>query len=187
MNGRPNRFSAIEASNLSNIHNNVVYVSGTMLEPTGQPHRGAILITGTEANSNVYGNIVQNYKGKAIKTEANKAHVNISHNLCHNNTDNSACSAANNGVIGDPKFVNTTGFALDVGSPAIDAGIATDYFDIDGSTQDIGIHGGPWGFDFYQSQLSDNTNPYLFPYFDQISLTSSGKVDINVLSVARFK
>ncbi len=168
----------VSTSNYAEIVNNNIIVNGAMAEPENT-ESAAIEMTGN-AKGVIAGNILLNVKGNQIKDTSTNQFVNISHNLCPGVEGDVTC--ANTAIT----FDSTVNYSLPADSPAVNAGIQGDYFDIDGSRQDIGLHGGPWGFDFYDAQRSDDTKPYLYPYFDQISLKSSGQVDIKVLSVARF-
>jgi hypothetical protein len=113
----------------------------------------------------------------------------VSNNLCFNTEVD--CPADNGNLSNtDPKFVDTTNYILATGSPAIDAGLASDVFrDIDGSITDMGPQGGIFPISEFISQLQAGvTTPYLYPLFEaNSSLSNTGELTVKAVAIARHR
>jgi hypothetical protein len=111
----------------------------------------------------------------------------IANNLCFNTAE--ACPTSNGNINDkDPLFVNTTSYALDSESPAIDAGVESDvYKDIDGSRTDLGAQGGIYPLAQFTTQLDVNTTaPYFYPLFEaNSSLSNTGELTVKAVAIAR--
>ena len=74
------------------------------------------------------------------------------------------------------------------GSPAINAGRDVfRFYDIDGSIGDIGLYGGPYGYEQYQSQIDATDKPYVYPIFHEIAPVDAENVSAQVMAVARMQ
>ncbi len=92
-------------------------------------------------------------------------------------------------VTANPQFANAANgdYHLQAGSPAINAGPDSPYLlDIDGTRNDIGVHGGPFDLDQFDVQRNTSTAPYIYPLFDaNKSIDGNGNLQIRLIGVAR--
>lgn len=178
----------IIASGISNVVNNVVYVTGDMAEATDVDNSIGIRMFGASVIGDVQNNIVANFPGTAMSSDNQVDALEFKFNLCYNNKDNSACDAAKGNLIADPLFVDTTHFILSNTSPAINTGNPVLHLsDLNGSRADMGIHGGKYGFSQYDVQRAASDNPYIYPLFSEVNLTKVDEVTVKAVSIARFK
>ena len=129
--------------------------------------------------------------GRGMYGMTGPEYVEMRNNLCFNNNvvgSSDQCVSDSRNIIADPQFAELTNFTLSADSPAVDAcDPQLRFTDLDGSRADIGLHGGPLGFLQYDSQRAPSDKPYLYPLFDQIDLSNIEAVNLEVISVARFK
>lgn len=109
---------------------------------------------------------------------------NKSYNLCHQTY---SCVNGTNTLTTDPKFIDLNEYKLAADSPALNASNpASKYNDVDGSRGDMGVYGGSFPFDAYQSQLEESSKPFIYPLFQADSHLGSGNLlFVDVLAVAR--
>lgn len=92
-------------------------------------------------------------------------------------------------VTANPQFVNAANgnYHLQAASPLIDAGPQSpNLLDIDGTRNDIGVHGGPFDLDQFDVQRNASTQPYIYPLFEaNKSIDSNGNLHIRLIGVAR--
>ena len=111
----------------------------------------------------------------------------ISYNLCYNNAAH--CGTTDGNLTSSPAFVNFTDYQLEAFSPAVDAGPPNEHLaDLDGSTNDMGIHGGPHPIGQYKAQRAPAaTAPFVYPVFEEIQTLAGAQINVSAIGVARFK
>ncbi|MDO6617635.1 hypothetical protein [Shewanella sp. 6_MG-2023] len=112
----------------------------------------------------------------------------FSNNLCFDNV--ASCDLDANKIEADPKFIDDIDYVLDVGSPAIDAGIDSESTrDNDGSVLDLGVHGGVFSYFQFEKQRTENTvEPYFYPLFEaNTSLSTTGALKVKAVAIARLR
>lgn len=133
----------------------------------------------------VGGNVFLGIGHAAVELAAGTT-ASIHDNACHQLFG--ACPPGST-VTADPQFADAGGgdYHLLAGSPAIDAGPASPYLlDIDGSRNDIGVHGGPFDIDQFDVQRAESTAPYVYPLFDaNKAIDGNGNLQIRLIGVAR--
>ncbi len=118
-------------------------------------------------NSTVQGNIVLNGSNNSMPAiyfinDTERTQSNVSYNDCYNNVGD--CGNTDGNINAEPDFVDTIDYELSAGSsPAIDTGPANEHLnDLDGSRNDMGVHGGPNPMAQYKAQLDPAvTAPYV--------------------------
>jgi hypothetical protein len=179
---------AVNLSTSSQLQNNVIDY-GQFLWPT-QSEQGMIHVN---SNSTIQGNIVINGSNNsmpaiAFVNDTERTQSNVSHNDCHNNA--SDCGNTDGNINLDPDFVDSIDYVLSSGSsPAIDAGPTNEHLnDLDGSRNDMGVHGGSSPITQYKDQLDPAvTAPYVYPVFQDVQTLSGAQVEVTAIGVARFK
>lgn len=131
-----------------------------------------------------YNNIIENFPGAAVYDQSNDMYE-VNYNLCYQNGTNCGDDRDNLNVA---PLYNETDYTPLSGSPLIDGGFElVQYNDLDGTRNDIGVHGGPYGYAQYQAQLEDSDKPYVFPIFGVTQPDEPNSVAVSVLAVARMK
>lgn len=162
--------------------NNVIRSISQIMDRTGS----AISITTPSAR--VSGNIIVNYaSGSFQPIFVTSTLAEVTHNLCWNNSG--SCPAGDGNLNVDPEFTDLVDYELSLTSPAIDAGPADfNLADLDRTRNDMGIHGGPWSIDQYDSQRDPNSfAPYSYPLLNVNSMLSGGLLEYTALGVARLR
>ena len=176
---QPSFISGIFADNggVYDIFNNIIDLD----EGLPNTEKSAIFAQ-TNVVGHIQNNIVVNHPNAAISATPDL--VQIASNLCHNNVID--CDEAEGNLSTAPQFENF--YQLASGSPAIDTGYdVLARSDLDGTRADMGIHGGPFGYDQYANQRNDVANPFIFPLFDDIDATDAESVAVRVLAISRLK
>ncbi|WP_457665348.1 hypothetical protein [Thiolapillus sp.] len=180
--------AAVQLSTKSQLQNNVIDYSQFQWPTQGE--RGMIWVN---ANSTVQSNIVLNGSNNSMPAidfanDSVRTQSDVSYNDCFNNA--SDCGNADGNINADPDFVDSIDYVLTAGSsPAIDAGPTNDHLnDLDGSRNDMGVHGGPNPIAQYKAQLNPTvTAPYVYPVFQDVQTLSGAQVEVTAIGVARFK
>lgn len=166
----------------SKIYNNLVEYDASLPPLDESQVNGAIQLRENESGE-VYNNIVINAPEQSIDCVNSTGICTVSNNICHNSAETCDEYAGNLNV--DPLLAANT-YAPTAESPAIDAGIDLVRFkDLDTTRADIGLHGGPYGYTQFSSQLEDSDNPFIYPIFNNIAPVDAGSVAVKVLAVAR--
>ncbi len=179
---------AIDLFTNSQLHNNVIDYAQFQWPTQGE--RGVIWVN---SNSTVQGNIVINGSNNsmpaiAFVNDTERTQSDVSYNDCFNNA--SECGNTDGNISVDPDFVNSIDYVLSAGSsPAIDAGPPNEHLnDLDGSRNDMGVHGGSSPIAQYKAQLAPAvTAPYVYPVFKDVQTLSGAQVEVTAIGVARFK
>ena len=144
------------------------------------------------SNSTVQGNIVingnNNMPAIAFVNDTERTQSDVSYNDCYNNA--SDCGNTDGNINVDSDFVDSIDYVLSTGSsPAIDAGPENEHLnDLDGSRNDMGVHGGSSPMGQYKAQLNPAvTAPYVYPVFKDVQTLSGAQVEVTAIGVARFK
>lgn len=128
------------------IHNNSSNSgSGIYLkDATGEIINNTIVGNDVVVSGNCRGLIIRNniiYTGLSFISQSSETDVIIDYSLLQNNIE-----IGFKNINGYPLFVNNVNFRLSPSSPCIDVGHPDDqYFDTDGSRNDLGAYGGPGG------------------------------------------
>ncbi len=179
---------AVNLATSSQLHNNIIDYAAFQWS-TGGDH-GMIYVG---SNSTVQGNIVINGSNNGMPAitfinDTERTQSDASYNDCFNNAGN--CGSTDGNISIDPDFVDFIDYVLSPGSsPAIDAGPANEHLnDLDGSRNDMGVHGGPHPISQYRNQLNPAaTAPFVYPVFKDIQTLSGAQVEVTAIGVARFK
>lgn len=133
----------------------------------------------------VSGNVFQGIQHGAVELAAG-VFANISDNLCYQ--IGGTCPGAN-ALTANPLFMNAAAgdYHLLAGSPAINAGPSVPVLnDIDGSRNDLGVHGGPFDLDQFDVQRAPSLQPFVYPLFEaNKAIDGNGKLQIRLIGVAR--
>lgn len=186
--GQP--IKSMMAANLntsSQLHNNVIDYA--QLQWATQGNRGMIWVN---SNSTIQGNIVVNGNSTinmpaiGFLNDTERTQSDVSYNDCFDNA--SDCGNTDGNIAVDPDFVDSVDYALTSGSPAINAGPPNEHLnDLDGSRNDMGVHGGPHPISQYKDQLNGGTAPFVYPVFNETQTLSGAQVEVTAIGVARFK
>jgi len=167
----------VYATGRVDIVNNVIYRSGQADTDT----HAAIVNPGM---GTIAGNIIvgHNY---AVMIAA--PYARVTNNICHSNQ--AACGSQSGIVVTDPQFQDLVDFRLAAGSPGIDAGsVDYAYSDLDRSRNDIGIYGGPWSIEQYDTQRDPNrSSPFVYPLFQPPLTAWQGQLPVRAVGVARLR
>ena len=182
--------AAVSLSTRSQLHNNVIDYSQFHWSTQGE--QGMIFVN-SNANSTVQSNIVLDGSNNsmpaiAFVNDTERTQSDVSYNDCYNNA--SDCGNTDGNINAEPDFVDTIDYELSAGSsPAIDTGPANEHLnDLDGSRNDMGVHGGPNPMAQYKAQLNPAvTAPYVYPVFKDVQTLSGAQVEVTAIGVARFK
>lgn len=142
------------------------------------------IVFSTNVHGIAYNNVVINMPVSAIYS-ATPEFIDVANNICfQNGTD---CGTENGNLSVDPLLDVTTYEPLN-NSPAINAGRNVfRFYDIDGTIGDIGLYGGPYGYEQFQSQIDATDEPYVYPIFHGIAPVDAENVSVQVMAVARMK
>lgn len=161
------------------VQNNLITFADDM--PELAEGSGGIYLGHTGA---AYNNIIVNFPGEAVYDQSNELYE-VNYNLCYQNGTNCGDDRDNLNIA---PLYNETDYTPLSGSPLIDGGFElVQYNDLDGTRNDIGVHGGPYGYAQYQAQLEDSDKPYVFPIFGVTQPDEPNSVAVSVLAVARMK
>jgi hypothetical protein len=189
--GTPGAFRLIQVSSngsgsLWQIKNNTFDVKASALYDDSPVYNDAFnfAVPVTFENNIIVGNVQPTLF--TLTTAQSQQLSTFSNNLCFDNV--AACDLGDNSIEADPEFVNDTDYSLGEGSPAIDAGVASEaYRDVDGSPIDLGVHGGAFSYLQFAKQLTENTvEPYFYPLFEaNRSLSNTGALKVKAVAIAR--
>lgn len=180
-NGLYGIYSETQAYN--RIHNNLISYDASV-PPIDEATIGSGIQTGANDHSEIHNNMVINAPKRPVYCAGEGVNLcSVSYNLCFGGAEN--CDADSNNINADPLIASDT-YVLGAESPAIDAGIDKEYYlDLDTTHSDIGLHGGPFGFTQFSSQLEQTDNPFIYPLFHNIAPADAESVVVKVLAVAR--
>jgi len=133
----------------------------------------------------IRGNIFVNYNDNILPAPSTGVDLNAQNNICFNNAVN--CGTSNGNLASDPLFVDTVDYKPGTGSPAIDAGPSDAILsDLDTSRNDMGIYGGSWSIDQYDSQRDPAAvGPYIYSVLDTAKTVANGNVRVKFVSYGR--
>lgn len=180
--------TAVDLNVSGQLHNNVIDYAPFQWATQGE--RGMIWVN---SNSTVQGNIVINGSNNtmpaiAFVNDTERTQSDVSYNDCYNNA--SDCGNTDGNINVDPDFVDSIDYVLSPGSsPALNTGPANAHLnDLDGSRNDMGVHGGSSPITQYKAQLNPAvTAPYVYPVFKDVQTLSGAQVEVTAIGVARFK
>lgn len=165
------------------IQNNVFDYRNVDFGASLNPAQGAVFVE--RHVQAIEGNTFLGIGNGAVEVAAG-AFATISNNLCHQ--VGSACPGTS-AITANPLFVNAAAgdYHLQAGSPAIDAGPVSPYLvDIDGSRNDIGVHGGSFDLDQFDVQRGPGLLPFVYPLFEaNKAIDGNGRLQIRLIGVAR--
>ena len=191
------RVSALVAVGLSHvglnttasIYNNTVVYDAALPSPLNDSDAGSIYTIFGDAM--VRNNIIYGAHIPAISFSQDAAEqgyentVVATHNICFENVEN--CSESDNNINADPLFINDE-FNVSETSPAKDNGYdALMLYDIDQTLPDIGVYGGPYGFEQYKFIRNSEELPYIVPLFNEIAEETTDAVNVRVIAVPRLR
>jgi len=162
------------------ITNNTIDVSGFTWLTDGS--RG---IVHTQAPANVFNNIITGGSTGNMPSHSGSTASVLQNNICYVNAAD--CGVDNSAS--NPLFVDTTDYQLATGSPGIDAGREEFFYsDLDGSRNNIGMHGGPYAIDQYKAQRqATGRAPYIYPLMQGYLHADTPSIQVDALGVARLQ
>lgn len=165
------------------IHNNVIDFRNVNLGSSINVAEGAISIRRYVESAS--GNVFHGLQHAAVNVDTG-IQAMISANLCHQIVGSCPGTAA---LTANPLFTNSAAgnYHLQPGSPAINAGPNSPLLvDINGSRNDIGVHGGPFDIDQFDVQRGPGTVPFIYPLFEaNKAIDGNGNLQIRLIGVAR--
>ena len=183
------RVSVLRAINVTatggevSIQNNVFDYRNLGFGASLNPAQGAVFVQ--RHVRALEGNTFLGIGNGAVEVAAG-AFATVSNNLCHQ--VGSACPGTG-AITANPLFVNAAAgdYHLQAGSPAINAGPVSPYLvDIDGSRNDIGVHGGSFDLDQFDVQRGPGLLPFVYPLFEaNKAIDGNGRLQIRLIGVAR--
>ena len=171
------------------LHNNVIDF-GEFDWPTD----GQVGMLRVRQDSIIQSNILVNGSDNSMNAlwfinETERLESDVSHNICYNNAAH--CGTTDGNLTSNPQFIDSVDYVLDDGypSPAIDAGPVNAHLrDLDGTTNDMGIHGGPHPISQYKAQRAPgNTAPFVYPVFEDTQTLAGAQINVSAIGVARVK
>jgi hypothetical protein len=169
-------------SNGNKVHNNVFDYRNADFGLAGSDSIGAIHASNP---LEVSGNVFMRMDQPAFSSSASMVH-SITDNLCFQVAG--SCPGTGT-VLSDPLMLNPDAgdYRLGSGSPAINAGPVSVFLqDIDGSRNDIGIHGGPFDIAQFDVQRGASNAPFVYPLFDaNRAVDANGNLQIRLFGAAR--
>lgn len=175
--------SIVPAGGEVRLYNNVFDYRNISFGASVNPAQGAVYAQ--RYLQAVSGNIFQGIQHGAVELAAG-VFANISDNLCYQ--IGGTCPGAN-ALTANPLFMNAAAgdYHLLAGSPAINAGPSVPVLnDIDGSRNDLGVHGGPFDLDQFDVQRAPSLQPFVYPLFEaNKAIDGNGKLQIRLIGVAR--
>lgn len=175
--------SIVPAGGEVRLYNNVFDYRNISFGASVNPAQGAVYAQ--RYLQAVSGNVFQGIQHGAVELAAG-VFANISDNLCYQ--IGGTCPGAN-ALTANPLFMNAAAgdYHLLAGSPAINAGPSVPVLnDIDGSRNDLGVHGGPFDLDQFDVQRAPSLQPFVYPLFEaNKAIDGNGKLQIRLIGVAR--
>ncbi|KHT50216.1 hypothetical protein RJ41_13880 [Alteromonas marina] len=173
----------------ASIYNNTIVYDASLPAPLNDSDAGAIYTIIGDAT--VRNNIIFGAHIPAIsfnQDTAAQGYENIvvaTHNICFGNVEN--CSESESNINADPQFVGDS-FRVSETSPAKNGGYdALMLYDIDKTLPDIGVYGGPYGFEQYTNIRESEELPYIVPLFNEIAEETTDAVNVRVIAVPRLR